>query len=518
MTVWITKVEGVDAPDGMRLAVKDNIDVAGLPTTCAHPGFAYTPPTSAPAVQRLVDAGMVVVGKTNLDQFATGLVGTRSPYGVVENPVVPGRISGGSSSGSAVAVALGEADVALGTDTAGSGRVPAALCGVVGLKPTRGLVSMEGVVPACHSLDCVSVFARTVGEAAAALHRIAEVGTMVATPVVPPWALRIGVPRDEDLESLDAAAADAWRVAVKELTKLGAVRPVDFTPYFEAGTTVYDQFVAERYDSFGPFLASHPEGADPTVAHVLEKAESVPGYSLAAAQRRLDGLRTVVAKWWLDFDVIAVPTVGEAPTIDEVAADPLGMNTRLGRFTLGCNPLVLCAASVPAGRRTDDVPFGITFLGPAFADATVAAAGARFLGEPDPPTPPWAGWADIFVVGAHLAGQPLNHTLTNRAGVLMKAAATSATYRLFSLATTPPKPGLVRVETGGAAIVGEVWRLPLDQFGAFVAEIPSPLGVGTVALASGESVPGFLCESIATEGVADITHHGGWLAYLDSLR
>lgn len=514
MTVWITKVDGV-VPDGaVRLAVKDNIDVAGIPTTCAHPAYAYTPEVSAPSVQLLVDAGMFVVGKTNLDQFATGLVGTRSPYGVVENPVVPGRVSGGSSSGSAVAVATGEADIALGTDTAGSGRVPAALCGVVGLKPTRSLVSTDGVVPACHSLDCVSLFARTVGEAVDAANLITTQGAPIGTPVVPTGPLRIGIPRDEDLDVLDPDALDAWKFAVKELSRLGEITAIDLTPYFTAGATVYDSFVAERWESFGPFLASHPDGADPVVAGIVDRAKNLSAHELAAAQLRLVSLREEVATWWHDIDVLVTPTVGEAPTIADVAADPLGVNARLGRFTLGCNPLDLCAISVPAGVRADGVPFGVTFLGPAFADPVVAAAGARFVGEPEPAPPAWAGWATVFVVGAHLTGQPLNHTLTSRGGHLVAEIDTAPSYRLFALDTSPPKPGLVRVNDGGAAIAGELWQLPLDQYGSFVAEIPSPLGIGTVTLADGSTHQGFACESAAVEDAADITSFGGWRNYL----
>jgi allophanate hydrolase len=545
MTVWITEVDAatVDAQrraavaaglplGGARLAVKDNIDVAGLPTTAAHPAFAHVPERSAHVVDRLVEAGAVVVGKANLDQFATGLVGTRSPYGVVPNPVVPGRVAGGSSSGSAAAVALGLADLALATDTAGSGRVPAALCGVVSLKPTRGLLSMAGVVPAVPSLDCVSVFAPSIGAAAAALALAADPEQVpIGTPVVGPGPLRIGVPRPEDLSALDEAAAEAWGWAMKELAALGPITTIDLTPYFEAGATVYDSFVAERWNAFGAFLAEHPDGADPTVEGILERARGLPAHVLAADAVRLPALRRQVRDWWRDVDVVVVPTVGEAPTIEEAAADPLGVNTRLGRFTCGGNALDLCAAAVPAGLRADGVPFGVTFLGPAFADPVVAAAGARLLGEPDPPAPPWVGWATVFVVGAHLRGAPLNHTLTGRGGRLLRAAATAAEYRLFALDTTPPKPGLVRVGPGsgsgsgsgsglgsgsaerGRSIEGELWVLPLDAFGSFVAEVPPPLAIGSVVLDDGSVHHGFVCEPWATADAQDITSYGGWRAY-----
>jgi allophanate hydrolase len=459
----------------------------------------------------------VVVGKTNLDQFATGLVGTRSPYGVVPNPHVPDRVAGGSSSGSAVVVATGEADLAIGTDTAGSGRVPAALCGVVGLKPTVDLVTTEGVVPACASLDCVSIFAPTVRAAADALATMAggPRPVPIGTPVVPPGALRIGVPRDADLVGVDLHAAAAWERARKELEQLGTLVEIDIAPYIDAGQLVYGAaFLPERFDAVGDFLAEHADGADPTVAEIIARGGKIDAASASADRARLHELRLQVAAWWEKLDVVAVPTVGEAPTIAEVAADPIEVNLRLGTYTAGANPLDLCAAAVPCGWRDDGVPFGVTFLGPAFADPVVAAAGARLMGEPDPAPPSWVGWTDVFVVGAHLAGQPLNHQLVDRGAHLVAPVATVPSYRLVALATVPPKPGLLRVTDGGGAIAGEVWRLPTDAYGSFVASIPPPLGVGTVSLADGTAVQGFLCEPYATEGAPDITAFGGWVAYL----
>jgi allophanate hydrolase len=518
--VWIHRVDVPVAEllgDAPRLAVKDNVDVADMPTTCAHPAYSYVPEVSSPAVQRLVDDGCVVVGKTNLDQFATGLVGTRSPYGAVPNPHVPDRIAGGSSSGSAVVIVNGEADLAVGTDTAGSGRVPAALCGIVGLKPTVDLISTEGVVPACASIDCVSIFAPTVRSAAAALATMAggPRPIPVGTPVAPVGALRIGVPRDEDLVHLDGAAGAAWERAVKELEGLGPLVTLDLSPYLEAGQLVYGAaFLPERFAAVGRFLAEHPEGADPTVAEIIAQGGRIDAASSSRDRANLLGLRDQAAGWWRSVDVVVVPTVGEAPTLDEVAADPIGVNLRLGTYTAGANPLDLCAAAVPCGWRDDGVPFGVTFLGPAFADPVVAVAGARLVGEPDPPPPGWVGWTDVFVVGAHLDGQPLNHQLVERGGHLVRSDVTAPSYRLVALPTSPPKPGLVRVTDGGAPICGEVWRLPTDGFGAFVAGIPSPLGIGSVSLAGDTEVLGFLCESYAAEDAPDITDYGGWLAYL----
>jgi allophanate hydrolase len=535
--IWITeRDEGVVAREiasararngalaGWRLAVKDNIDVAGLPTTVAHPQHQNVPVASATVVDRLVVAGAVVTGKTNLDQFATGLVGTRSPYGACANPAVPSRIAGGSSSGSALAVATGAADIALGTDTAGSGRVPAALCGVVGLKPTRGLLPVTGVVPACRSLDCVSVFAPTVSAATAAVNIAAGPDGIdplarrppIGTAVVTEEPLRVGMPRAADLAGLDAAAEREWAYVLTALDRIGALVEVDITAYIDAGALVYGGYLAERWLAVGPFLASHPDGADPTVAAVIAGGADMPALRLAEDLERQAQLSAAASTWWDDVDVVCVPTVGEAPTLTEVAADPFSVNVRLGRYTAGCNPLDLCGAAVPYGTRTDGVPFGVTFLGPAFADHVVAVAGARLLGEPDPAPPAWAGWTTIVVVGAHLTGQPLSWQLTDRGGRLARRVLTSPEYRLVALATDPPKPGLVRLGPGasGASIEGELWALPIDGFGDFVRKIPAPLVIGTVVLDDGSSHPGFLCEPWATAGAPDITSYGGWKRYL----
>ncbi len=512
---------------GTTLAVKDNIDVAGTRTTAAHPAFGSNASRSATVVAKLAASGAIVIGKTNLDQFATGLVGTRSPFGAVRNAIDPERISGGSSSGSAVAVALGEVDAALGTDTAGSGRVPAALHAIVGLKPTRGLLSTTGVIPACRSIDCVSVFARSVATANAILaeaagpdptdpwSRTAPLGT--AIPGSGP--LRIGVPHPDQLASLDGYARTAWEGAVRELARLGPLVEIDLTPYLAAGDLLYDSaLVAERWAAVGAFLDAHPEGADPTVAAVIGAARDLPAHEYAADLDRVRRHAGAFAPTWDVVDVVAVPTVGEAPTLAAVAADPLGVNRRLGRFTNGCNLLDLCAAAVPAGRRGDGMPFGITFLGPAFADPVVATAAARLVGEPDPPLPTWVGATTIVVVGAHLRGQPLNGELVGRGAQFLAPVRTAPTYRLAALPTVPPKPGLSRVGPGepGGAIAAELWRIPIDGFGDFIGGIPAPLGIGRVELDDGSWHPGFICEGWALADAPDITAHGGWLAYLAS--
>jgi allophanate hydrolase len=533
---------GPAAPLATRvLAVKDNIDVAGIPTTAGHPDFVRHPQRSAHVVQCLVDAGAVVAGKTNLDQFATGLVGTRSPFGICRNPHQPDRIAGGSSSGSAVAVATGAAELALATDTAGSGRVPAALCGLVGLKPTPGLLSVTGVVPAIAGLDCVSVLARSVALAAAALAAAATEDPddpwsrprPASTPAVGNGPLRVGVPSGRPA-GLDRQASVAWAAAVAKLDSLGPVVEIDLGSYVQAGQLLYGgAFVAARWEAFGRFLAEHPEGADPTVAGLVAAGRDLPA---AALVRDIGRLRVLAAKFgevWSDVDVIAVPTVGTAPTIAEVAADPVAVNSELGVWTTGANLLDLCAAAVPCGWREDAVPFGLTFLGPAFADPLVAAAGARLLGEEDPPPPPWVGWSTIVVIGAHLNGQPLNGELTGRGGKLLRKVATAPSYRLFALPTDVPKPGMVRVVASGGAGAGsgavglgdgvavgpgvsieaELWVLPLAGFGDVVSRIQAPLSIGTVELSDGSCHPGFLCEPIAIAEALDISSYGGWVAY-----
>ncbi|MCX4975879.1 allophanate hydrolase [Streptomyces sp. NBC_00620] len=500
---------------GKLLAAKGNIDVAGLKTTAGCPAYAYTPEGDAPAVARLRAAGAIVLGTTNLDQFATGLVGTRSPHGAVRNAYDPARISGGSSSGSAVAVALGIVDLALGTDTAGSGRVPAAFNGIVGLKPTRGLVPTTGVVPACASLDCVTVFARTLPEAEQALAYMTSPSgrDLPALPQRTPGPWRIAVAAPEQLGELDKGWAAAYEAAVAQLTAAGAeLRTLDLTPFTEAAAMLYEgAFVAERYTAVGSFvdklITEGGEGLDPTVAGIITRARDIPAHQLYADQDRLADLRTRALAQLGDADALLLPTAPGHPTLAEVAADPLGANARLGRFTNSTNLFDLAAVAVPAGM-VDGLPFGVMLIGPAFTDERLA----RIAGLLQPQL-------RIAVLGAHLSGQPLNPQLLSLGAELERTTTTAPVYRLHALSTTPPKPGLVHVgtEDPGAAIEAEVWRLPAEGLGRLLAELPRPMTLGRVELTDGSHVPGFLCEPSALEGAEDITTHGGWRAYLRSI-
>ncbi|WP_328614902.1 allophanate hydrolase [Amycolatopsis sp. NBC_00355] len=483
---------------GKLVAVKGNIDVAGLPTTAGCPAYAYQPDADAPVVARLRAAGALVLGTTNLDQFATGLVGTRSPYGAVRNAVDPAYVSGGSSSGSAVAVALGIVDLALGTDTAGSGRVPAAFNGIVGLKPTPGLLPTEGVVPACRSIDCVSIFARTVEEAAFALTCLAEPAE------VHTGRFRIGVPAD--LGPLAPGWAEAFAAAAEDYAAAGAeVTTVDISAFLSAAGLLYGgAFVAERYAAVGEFLDAHPDDCDPVVHGIITGARDIRAHHLFADQETLAGLRSEALAVVAGVDAILLPTTTEHPTLAEVAADPVAVNARLGRFTNSTNLFGLSALAVPAGTVSGR-PFGVMLVGAAHNDLKLAALASL----PGPRVP-------LVVVGAHLRGQPLNHELTSRGGRFVSEVSTSPAYRLYALDTVPPKPGLVRVASEGVSVAAEVWSLPLLGFGEFVSRIPSPLTVGKVELADGREVPGFLCEPSATESAKDISHTGGWLGYLQS--
>ena len=512
---------------GVPFAIKDNVDLANVPTTAACPEFAFTPAESAPVVQRLLDAGAIPVGKTNLDQFATGLVGVRSPHGVPRNPFDAAFIPGGSSSGSAVAVAAELVSFSLGTDTAGSGRVPAGLNNLVGLKPTKGLLSTRGVVPACRSLDCVSIFTRTVAAAAEALAVAAAFDpadpfSRVAAPPIadesgPP---RLGVPRADQLEFFgDADAAQLFAAAVARWHQLGAtIVKIDYTPFRDAARLLYEgPWVAERYAAIRAFIEAKPGALHPVTRKIIEGAKPLTAVAAFEASYKLAALRRQADAVWAGIDALLTPTAGTSYTVTAVEADPIRLNSNLGYYTNHMNLLDLCALAVPAGFYASGLPWGVTLAAPAFCDDRLLRLGARFLGEPAPARALAAvgPFTRVAVCGAHLRGLPLNSQLTRLGARLVRATRTAPLYKLYALpGTTPPKPGMIRVATGGASIELEVWELPVAAYGGFVATIPAPLGIGTLTLEGGETVQGFLCESAALAGAEDITHHGGWRAYL----
>jgi allophanate hydrolase len=527
---------------GIPFAVKDNIDAAGLPTTAACPAYAYTPARHATCVQRLVDAGALLIGKTNLDQFATGLVGMRSPYGVPRNPVAPAYVPGGSSSGSAVAVSAGLVAFALGTDTAGSGRVPAGFNNIVGLKPTRGLISAAGVVPACRTLDCVSVFALTADDAMAVLRvaagpdagdpysRCADIG-----PTARPARFRFALPRAAQREFFgDEAARAEFEAGIARLTAMGGA-PVefDYAPFLEIAKLLYEgPWVAERYAVVRELHAKQPDAFHPVTRKIIENGMRYSAADAFTAFYRLEALRAQTRGIWEQADILAVPTSPTAYTVAEVEADPIQLNANLGYYTNFVNFLDLSAIAVPSGFRPagsakGGTPVGLTLIAPPFGEALLTALGADFharsgvtLGATGAKLPARAPSSDapsaaieLAVVGAHLSGQPLNHQLTSIGATLVREVRTAKAYRLYALSGEPARPGLVRVNEGGASIACQVWSVPADKLGRFVAGIPAPLGIGKLTLEDGTTVSGFICEPLGIADAEDITAFGGWRAY-----
>jgi allophanate hydrolase len=526
---------------GVPVAVKDNIDVKGLPTTAACPAFRYEAGSDAGAVARLRQAGAIVIGKTNLDQFATGLVGVRSPYGTPRNLFDGKLIPGGSSSGSAVAVAAGLVPLALGTDTAGSGRVPAAFNNIVGLKPSLGLISTAGVVPACRTLDCVSVFALRVDDAFAALRVMAgpdpadpysqtralgEIGAM-------PPAVRLGVPlAGQRIFFGDRLSAAAYEDSIARMAHLGAtIIDVDIEPFYETARLLYEgPWVAERYITARSLIASAHESMHPVTRGIILGGARPTAVDAFAAFYKLKELQRVCEHVFRTIDALILPTMPTVYSVEQVKANPVELNSRLGTYTNFVNLLDLCGLALPASMRPDGTPFGVTLLAPAGHDAMLASIGRVFhadtvlplgaLGVPQPqltPLPAAAkpGEIAIAVVGAHLSGMPLNGELRVLGGRLLEATKTSGDYRLYALpGTEPPKPGLMRVPDGeGAAIETEVWALPTESFGRFVAAVLPPLSIGTTTLADGRAVKGFLVEAQGIVGARDISSFGGWRAF-----
>ncbi len=554
--VWITRLSRAQlqpyldaleghSPDtlplyGVPFAIKDNIDLAGIPTTAGCAEFAYVPSDDAFVVAQLLKAGAIPLGKTNLDQFATGLVGVRSPWGACRNSFNPAYISGGSSSGSAVAVALGLVTFALGTDTAGSGRVPAAFNNIVGLKPSKGLLSTHGVVPACRSLDCVSIFATTTDDAAQVFDIAAQFDAQdaFARPnrdtnrrndgVPAKSTFRFAIPQDEQLQFFGNASAQAcFAATVETLEQLGGeCQRVDFTPFLQAAKLLYEgPWVAERRIATAGVDAA---AMLPVIRDILASQAEARAEDVFRAQYQLQAYYQQVQPLLEHFDCLFTPTAGTLYTIAEVDADPIRLNSHLGYYTNFMNLLDCSAVAMPAGFLENGLPFGVTLFSRAFSDNRLLSLANRWqqalqlplgaTGQTLPPSSAKAAGVDdrieVVVCGAHLQGLPLNWQLTERGGELVAKTYSAACYRLYALAGGPPfRPGMVRDEANGAAIEVEIWRLPTAQFGSFVAGIPAPLGIGKVELADGRWYSGFICEPTALASAADITHLGGWRAY-----
>ncbi|MDP2713054.1 MAG: allophanate hydrolase [Solirubrobacteraceae bacterium] len=525
---------------GVPFAIKDNIDLAGTPTTAACPAFAYTPDVSAFAVARLIAAGAIPIGKTNMDQFATGLTGTRTPYGACASVADPRYVSGGSSSGSAVVVADGTVPFALATDTAGSGRVPAAFNGIVGFKPTIGRIGTSGVVPACRGLDCVSVLTADVADAARVLAaaggpdpgdpyaraspRTDAGGSPRERPLGAAVGARIAVARRDQLSFCgDDQAAGAWERALQHATALGwELVEIDIAPLTEAASLLYDgPWVAARYAAVGSFIAAHAHDVDPIVRDVILAGRDTAAVDAFRAAHRVRELALQSAGIWERADALLLPTAPTLYTAAEIADQPLARNALLGTYTNFVNLLDLCAIALPAAARADGLPFGVSLIAPAGADGALLALGGRWRDEPadDADEDQRGGTVALAVVGAHLSGEPLNNELVALGARLVRTTRTAPTYRLYELpGSVPAKPGLVNGDpTAGPGIEVEIWELATEAFGRLVAAIPAPLSIGTLALRDGRSVKGFLCEASAVVGAREITEHGGWRAFLQSL-
>lgn len=526
---------------GVPFVIKDNIDVAGKPTTAACPDFAYVPEETAFVVHRLKEAGALLIGKTNLDQFATGLVGVRTPYGAPKNALDPEIVPGGSSGGSGVAVAHGIASFALGTDTAGSGRVPAALNNIVGLKPTLGALSATGLVPACRTLDTISVFALTVADAyraysVAAVYDVEDsYAREVSTPplVAPPAAVRIGIPSKESIRfEGDDAQAQSFAATVEALRASGAeIAEIDFTPLYDIAEMLYfGPWVAERYVSTENLMQNNPDALFPVTRKIIGSAEGKTAADAFKGFYRLKDLASGIGPAIEACDALCVPSIPTFATVAALEADPMGPNNMLGTYTNFVNLLNLCAIAVPTPARSDGRPGSVTFIAEAGADAKVAALAAkveawgnRRLGATDwpfaAPSLPDAAPEEVIriaVCGAHMSGLPLNHTLTECGARLVRADKTAPDYRFHALpGSGVARPGLVRTAPGqGAGVAVELWDMPVIAFGSFMKTIPAPLGIGTLTLADGSAVQGFLCEAIAAQGAEDITELADWRKYL----
>ena len=535
---------------GLPFGVKDSIDVAGMPTTLACPAYSYMPAKSAAVVERLVEAGAIFVGKTNLDQFATGLVGVRSDYGIPRNPFDATMIPGGSSSGSAVAVASGLVSFAVATDTAGSGRVPAAFNNIVGYKPTRGLFSMSGLVPACRSADCVTVMALTVGDAM----RVAQVmkGFDADDPYSrhppagfalncgqAPKTFRFGVPKREQLQFFgDGEAERLFQVAVARTAAIGGeIIETDYTPFSEAASLLYGPWVAERTADLGEFIAAHPDDVSPVVREIILGGRNFSAAELFRAEHRLAELKRAVTPLWETIDFLLLPTTATTYRIEEVLAEPVARNTNLGYYTTFTNLLDMAGIAIPSGFTAKGLPTGVTLIGPAWSDARLASfadalqraanftLGATGIEMPKQPLGTGKNQEavkdrvlEIVVFGAHMRGEPLNQDLIGLGGTFVGSCRTAPLYRMFALDGSVARPALAQSGAEGYSLEGEVWSLPSDSIGTLLPRIAPPLGLGKVVLEDESIRIGFICEAGAIGGARDISEFGGWRGYRASSR
>jgi allophanate hydrolase len=543
---YLVALEGKSPDDlplyGIPFAIKDNIDLAGIPSTAACPDYVYVPEQHAFVVGKLIEAGAIPVGKTNLDQFATGLVGTRSPepWGPCKNAFNDDYISGGSSSGSAVATALGLVSFALGTDTAGSGRVPASFNNLVGLKPTRGVLSASGMIPACRTLDTISIFTLTAEDAATVLDLAAgEDGDAYGRPLIDsiypglsdkpgftvavPFASQLEFFGDSDAQGLFASAVETLKAAGAEIVEK------DFSHFFDAAKLLYQgPWVAERYAALQEFIESKPDSFHPVIREIIQPADKLTAVDAFKSEYQMQAYRKQTDAFFAEVDFALTPTAGTIYPMAEVLANPIQLNSNLGYYTNFMNLLDLAALAVPAGFNAKGLPWGVTVYGPAGCDRALLKLAQHYLKlidgplgatgiarSEDAPLPSGsADWIPVTVCGAHLSGFPLNHQLTSRGAKLIASTTSAPNYKFYALAGGPPyRPGMVGVEEGGAAIEVEVWAVPAAEFGSFVAGIPAPLGIGKVELADGSWCPGFICEPCGIEGATDITELGSWRNY-----
>lgn len=541
LTPYLNALGDSPSPDkplwGIPFAIKDNIDLANIATTAACPEFSYTAAEHADVVQKLIDAGAIPIGKTNMDQFATGLNGTRSPYGICKNSINPDYISGGSSSGSAIAVALNLVSFSLGTDTAGSGRVPAALNNLIGLKPTKGLLSNKGLVPACLSLDSISIFANTVEDAQMVFSQAQGENTELGYSRENPYhnhsryfglssdTLTFGIIPEEQLKFFgDTAYQQAYQLYLETLKNAGIqLKTIDYQPFDEAALLLYEgPWVTERYIAIEEIIEHHPEAVEPTVRSIIQGGKTPLASDLFKAQYRLEDLKKQCYQQLKDIDCLLTPTIGKAFTIKELVENPISANSDLGYYTNFMNLLDLSAIALPANQADSGMPFGITLASFAYHDQKLLSI-AKCLETLEQPSLPFGldsnnKTIEVAVCGAHLEGMPLNWQLKDRGATLVKQSYTTADHRFYLLNDKPPllRPALVKQRQGeaGESILVEIWAVPTEYFGSFVAEIPKPLGIGKVSLIDGSEVSGFICDDYGLEGATDITHHKSWHSFI----